>query len=66
MFKALKTFVKGQLLTFSRRFDQIMKENLGNLSQTSKEDESEIETKDREKYFRGLGRGSATGEVSDR
>ena len=43
-----------------------MKENLGNLSQTSKEDESEIETKDREKYFRGLGRGSATREVSDR
>lgn len=43
-----------------------MKENRGILSQTSKEDESEIETKAREKYFRGLGRGSATGEVPDR
>lgn len=40
-----------------------MKENLGNLSQTSKEDESEIETKDREKYFRGLGRKCQTGNL---
>ena len=43
-----------------------MKENHGILSQASKEDENEMEIKDRERYFRGLGRGSASGEVPGR
>lgn len=43
-----------------------MKENHGILSQAFEEDENEIDTKDREEYFRGLGRGSTSGEVPGR